>query len=64
MNGLTLNYRNPRILIIFQCLKSLLDFFDTVNKSIEKKMQESITTKLLIGVRMSYPTTQDIGQTR
>ena len=44
-NGLTLKYRNPRILIVFKCQNSFLDYFGTVNKLIEKKMQESITTK-------------------
>ena len=43
-NGL--KYRSPRILIGFKCRNSLLDYLDTVDKSIEKKMQESITTKL------------------
>ena len=44
-NGLTLKYKNPRILIVFKCQNSLLDYFDTKNKLIEKKMQEFITTK-------------------
>ena len=35
-NGLTLKYRNPKILIVFKCQNSLLDCFDTVNKFIEK----------------------------
>ena len=46
-NGLTLKHRNPRILIVFKCRSSVLDCFDTVKKFIEKKMQESIKTKLL-----------------
>ena len=40
-NGLSLKYRNPKILIVFKCRNSLLDCFDTVNKLIEKKMVES-----------------------
>ena len=48
----------------FQVSKFILDCFDTVSKLIEKKMQESITTKLLMNARKSYPTILDIGQTR
>ena len=63
-NGLTLKYRNPRILIVFKCQNSLLDCFDTVNEFVEKKMEESIMTKLLKNVRKSYQTIQDVGQTK
>ena len=63
-NGSTLKRRNPRILIVFKCQNSLLDCFDTVNKLIEKKMQESITTKLSMNAGKSYQTLQDIGQTK
>ena len=31
-NGLTLKYRNPKILIVFKCQNSLLEYFDTVKK--------------------------------
>ena len=50
-NGLTLKYRNPKILTDLKSPDSLLDFFDTVKKLIEKKVQESITTKLLMNAR-------------
>ena len=50
-NGLTFNYKNPRILIVFKSPNSLLDYFDTVNKLIEKKTEGSITTKLLKNAR-------------
>ena len=39
------------ILIVFKGQNSLLDCFDTVNKLTEKKMQESIRTKLLKNAR-------------
>ena len=39
------------ILIVFKCQNSSLDYFDAVNKLIEKKMVESITTKLLMDAR-------------
>ena len=64
LNALTLKHWNPKILIVFKCQNSLVDYFDTVNKLIEKKMQESITTKLLMSVRKRYQTIQDIGQTK
>ena len=48
----------------FQVSNSSLDYFDTVNKFIEKKMEESITTKFLMNARKSNQTIQDIGQTR
>ena len=54
----------PRILVVFKCQNSSLDYFDTVNKLIEKKMEESITTKLLMNARISNQTIQDFGQTR
>ena len=63
-NGLTLKHRNPRILIVFNCQNSSLDFFDTVNKFVEKKMEESIETKLLLNARQSNPTILVIGQKR
>ena len=55
-------YRNPKILIVFKCHTSLLDCFDTVSKFVEKKMVESITTKLLMNARRNYQKIQDIGQ--
>ena len=36
---------------VFNCQNSSLDYFDTVNKFIEKKMEESSTTKLLMNAR-------------
>ena len=53
-NGLTLKYRNRRMLIVFKRQNSLLDCFDTVNKFVEKKMVESIATKLLVNARRNY----------
>ena len=38
-------------LYCFQVSKFSLDYFDTVNKLIETKMEESITTKLLMNAR-------------
>ena len=46
----------------FQVSKFITHCSDTVNKSIEKKMVESITTKILMNARRSYQTIQDIGQ--
>ena len=63
-NGLTLRYSNPMILIVINCPNSLLDCSDTANKFVEKKMVESIATKLLMNARKSNQTIQDIGQTR
>ena len=57
-------HKNPRILIVLKCQNSWLEYFDTVNKFIEKKMQESITTMLWMNARRSYQTIQDIGQRR
>ena len=48
----------------FLLLKYTLDYVGTVNKLIEKKMVESIATKLLMNGRRSYQTIQDIGQTK
>ena len=50
-NGLTMKYRNPKLLIVFKCQNSSLDYFDTVNKLIERMMEESIKTKLLMNAR-------------
>ena len=51
-----------RCIFIF-CSVSL-DCFDTVNKFVEKKMEESMTTTSLKNARKSYQTIQDIGQTK
>ena len=48
----------------FLLLKCILDYVGTVNKLIDKKMVESIATKLLMNARRSYQTIQDIGQTK
>ena len=48
----------------FTCQNSLLDHFDSDNKLIEKKMQEFISTKLLMDARKRYQTMQDVGQTK
>ena len=50
--------------MVFKCQHSLLDCFDSVNKSIEKKMEESMTTKLLKNARRNYQKIQDICQTK
>ena len=63
-NGLTLKHRNPMILIVFKCQNSSLDYFDTVKKFIEKLMEQSIMTKLMMNARKGDPTVQDIGQMR
>ena len=63
-NGLTLKYGNPRIVTVFKCRNSSLDHFDRVNKFIEKKMEESFTSKLLMNARESNSTILNIGQSR
>ena len=52
------------ILVVFKCRNSSLDDYDTVKKFIEKMMEQSIMTKLLMNARTSYPTILNIGQTR
>ena len=54
--------QEPMVRITYKCQNSSLDYFDTVNKFIEKKMEQSIATKLLMNARRSNPTIQDIGQ--
>ena len=51
-------------LILFKNQNSLLDCFDIAKKLIDKKMQESITTKLQMNARKNYQAVQDIGQTK
>ena len=63
-NALTLKYRNPKILFVWKCSNSLLDYLDTVKKLIEKKMQESIKTKSLMTAVKNFQTRQDVGQTK
>ena len=63
-NGLTLKNRNPKILNVFKCQNSLLEYFDTVKKLIEKKMQESIVIKFLVSAGKSCQTMQGTGQTK
>ena len=55
------DYFSKRILIVFKCQNSSLDYIDTVKKFIEKMMERS---KLLMNARKSNPTIQDIGQTK
>ena len=50
------------ILVVFKCQNSSLDYFDAVNKLIEKKMQKSITTMSLMNARKSDSTRLNIGQ--
>ena len=38
-------------IIVFKCPNSSLDYFDTVKKFIEKMMEQSIMTKLLMNAR-------------
>ena len=52
------------ILLVFKCQNSSLDYFDTFKKFIEKMMEQSIMTKLLMNARKDFQTIQDIGQTR
>ena len=52
------------VLIVFKCQNSLLDYFDTVNKFVENKMEKSIATKLLENARKSFQTIQDTCQTK
>ena len=66
-NELTLKHRNRIILIVIKCRNSLLDHIDTVFKLIEKKMQESITTKLWMNMdecKKSNSTILNVGQLR
>ena len=60
--GLTLKTGFQGSLLFFNCQNSSLDYFDTVNKFIEKKMEESITTKSLMNARKSNHPIQDIGE--
>ena len=48
----------------WKCSNSLLDYFDTVKKLIDKKMQESITTKSLMNAVKNFQTRQDVGRTK
>ena len=52
------------ILIVFKCRNSSLDYYDTVKKFIEKMMEQSIMTKLLMNARKSNSTILNIGQLR
>ena len=52
------------ILIVFKCQNSSLGYFDTFKKFIEKMMEQSIMTKLLMKAGKRNPTILDIGQTR
>ena len=54
----TLKHRNQMILIVFKCRNSSLDYYDTVKKFIEKMMEQSIMTKLLMSARKSNSTIQ------
>ena len=63
-NGSTLEHRNQMILFVFKCQNSLFDYFDTVNMLIDKMMEQSIATKILMNARKSYQTIQDIGQSK
>ena len=56
--------QDSKVLIVFKCQNSSLDNVDTVNKLIEKKMVESIATKLLMNVRRNFHTILNIGQLR
>ena len=42
------------ILIVFKCQNSSLDYNDTIKKFIEKKMEQSIMTKLLMNANRKY----------
>ena len=55
-NGLTLKHRNQMILIVFKCQNSSLDYYDTVKKFIEKMMEQSNMTKLLMNACESNST--------
>ena len=63
-NGSTLEHRNQMILLVFKCQNSSLDYFDTVKKLIDKMMEQSTATKILMNARKSYQTIQDIGQSK
>ena len=41
-----LKHKNPRILIVFKCQNSLIDYLDTVNKFTNKMMEQSILTEV------------------
>ena len=58
------NTRIQMILLVLKCQNSLLDYFDTVKKLIDKMMEQSIETKLLMNARKSYHTIQDTGQSK
>ena len=52
------------ILVVFKCRNSSLDYYDTVKKFIERMMEQSIMTKLLMNARKNNPTILNIGQMR
>ena len=63
-NGLTLKHRNQMILVVFKCQNSCLDYYDTVKKFIEKMMEQSNMTKLLMNASESNSTILNIDQLR
>ena len=63
-NRLTLKHRNPMIFIVFKCQNSSLDYADADKKFIEKLMEQSIMTKLLMKARKNNPIILNIGHTR
>ena len=56
--------QEPMILIVLKFRNSSLDYYDTVKKFIEKMMEQSIMTQLLVNARKSNSTTVNIGQLR
>ena len=60
--GLYSHWRDQMILIVFKCRNSSLDHYDTVKKFIERMMEQSIMTMLLMNVRKGNSTKLNIGQ--
>ena len=52
------------ILVVFKCRNSPLDYYDTVKKFIEKMMEQSCMTKLLMNARKNNSTIPNIGMRR
>ena len=50
------------IMSVFICREPSLDYYDTVKKFIEKMMEQSIVTKLLMNARKSNSSMLNIGQ--
>ena len=49
---------NQMILVVFKCGNSSLDYNDTVKKCLEKMMEQSIMSKLLMNAKKQFDNTE------